>query len=378
MFHALRILQLNSARKYVGEAAHTLNLTEALRQRGHSVWLGLRKNYETIERAAERHLEPIGFNMPHRWWPPQDAPDIHGIARLVKREKINLIHAHRGKDHWQAVFASRLYGLNVPVIRTRHVVTPLRNHAANRWLARRTAAMVLVSKAVEYDVRHSGLFEPSHLAFIPGGINLSLFNPATKERRQDSRTELGLEPDALVAIYVARFAVVKAHDVLLEAWQFVRAQLPHARLVLVGAGKFFEDSKALARSLGIDDSVLFLGKRSNIPCLLDAADAGVLASTGSEGFSRAVLEYMASALPTAATRVGAVPDLIVDGVHGKLAPPGNPQALAGAIIAVLNAPLEQRRIWGRAAYEKAEMGYSYASWAEAHEKLYERAITETV
>ena len=52
MFHAHRILQLNSARKFVGEAAHTLNLAEALRRRGHSVWLGLRKNFDTFERAA--------------------------------------------------------------------------------------------------------------------------------------------------------------------------------------------------------------------------------------------------------------------------------------------------------------------------------------
>ena len=192
MFQAHRILQLNSARKYVGEAAHTLNLTEALRQRGHAVWLGLRKNYETYERACARKLDPIGFLMPHRWWPPQDARDIHAIARLVKREKIELIHAHRGKDHWQAVFANRLYGLNVPVIRTRHVVTPLRNHAANRWLARRTAAMVIVSKAVEYDVRHTGMFEAERLIFIPGGVDLSVYNPPTKERRLEARAALGL------------------------------------------------------------------------------------------------------------------------------------------------------------------------------------------
>jgi glycosyltransferase involved in cell wall biosynthesis len=373
---ALRILQLNSARKYIGEAAHTLNLTEALRQRGHTVFLGLRKNYETFERAAARGLEPLGFHMPHRWWPLQDGPDINAIAQLVKRENIDVIHAHRGKDHWQAVFASRLYSLDVPVVRTRHVVTPLRNHAANRWLARRTSAMVLVSKAVEYDVRRAQLFSGDRLVFIPGGIDLSLYNPASTERRFAARRALSLPVDALVVMYVARFAVVKAHNVLLEAWRFVRAQLPGARLVLVGAGKFFEESKALARSLEIDDSVLFLGKRQDVSSLLDAADAGVLASTGSEGFSRAVLEYMASALPTAATRIGAVPDLIEDGVHGKLAKPNDPQSLAGALIAVLGAPQEQRRIWGRAAFEKAEMGYSYASWAEAHERLYARVLAE--
>ncbi|HLX59923.1 MAG TPA: glycosyltransferase family 4 protein [Planctomycetota bacterium] len=377
MFHTLRILQLNSARKYVGEAAHALNLTEALRRRGHAVWLGLRKGYETYDRAVTRNLEPIGFHMPHSWWwPPKNMSDVRAIVRLVRAEKINLIHAHRGTDHWLAVFASRMAGLGVPVVRTRHVVTPLKNHLANRWLARRTAALIAVSKAVEYDVRHTGMFEGPRLAFIPSGIDMSLFNPATKERRAAAREALGISPDAPAAICVARFAAVKAHRVLLDAWRLVRAESPAAMLLLVGAGKFFEESKVLAASLGVQDSVLFLGKRHDVPMLLDAADAGVLASVGSEGFSRAVLEYMAAALPVAATRVGAVPDLIEEGVHGKLAPPENAEALAGALIGVLSAPLEQRRTWGRAAYEKAEQGYSYATWAEAHEKLYAQLLSD--
>lgn len=376
MFQALRILQLNSARKFVGEAAHTLNLTEALRRRGHSVWLGLRKGFETYDRAAARHLEPLGFHMPHRWWPPQDLRDIRAIVRLVRQEKIDFIHAHRGKDHWQAVFANRMFNLNVPVIRTRHVVTPLRNHMANRWLARRTAAMVVVSKSVEYDVRHTEMFAGDRLVFIPGGIDMSLYTPATRERRLAARTALNLASDIPVAICVARFAAVKAHSVLLAAWQLVRATLPDSVLILVGSGKYFEESQALARSLGVQDSIIFLGKRLDVPALLDAADAGVLASIGSEGFSRAVLEYMAAALPTAASRVGAVPDLIEDGVHGKLAVPGDAASLAGALIAVLGATPAQRHVWGRAAYEKAELGYSYANWAEAHEKLYTHLSAE--
>jgi glycosyltransferase involved in cell wall biosynthesis len=376
MFRALRILQLNSARKYVGEAAHTLNLTEALRLRGHAVWLGLRKDHETFERAAARNLAPIPFHMPHRWWPPQDARDIHGIARLVNREKIDVIHTHRGKDHWQAVFANRIYGLDVPVIRTRHVVMPLKIHAANRWLARRTAALITVSKAVDADVRRTKMYAGPHLVFIPGGIDVSLYNPATKERRQAAREALGLPSDALAAMCVARFATVKAHRVLLPAWRIVQGRLPKAFLVMAGAGRLFNESQELAKTLGIEKSVMFLGKRQDVARLLDAADAGVLSSVGSEGFSRAVLEYMAAALPTVATRVGAVPDLIEHNIHGKLAAPDDVESLAEALFGVLGAPAQIRRQWGRAAYEKVEMGYSYASWAMAHEQLYEQALSD--
>ncbi|HYG76681.1 MAG TPA: glycosyltransferase family 4 protein [Planctomycetota bacterium] len=373
-----RILQLNSARKYIGEAAHTLNLTESLRQRGHTVLLGLRKGYDTIERAAARGLEPIGFNMPHRWWPPQDGRDIRHIARLVREHNIEIIHAHRGKDHWQAVFASKLFGLKVPVIRTRHVVTPLSSNAANKWLAKRTAALVVVSQAVQRDVASTGMYG-ERLVFIPGGIDLNLFKPATEAERHAARAKHfpQLPSDALVAVCVARFAVVKAHRVLIAAWKSVSEKLPAARLILIGDGLLFEENKALAASLGISRSIIFAGRSHDVPELLRAADAGVLASVGSEGFSRAVLEYMGAGLPTVGTRVGAVPDLIDDRVHGRLVEPNSETAMAEALLDVLSATSQQRSAWGCAAREKAERGYGYASWAQAHEDLYARVLNRT-
>ncbi|HYF49859.1 MAG TPA: glycosyltransferase family 4 protein [Planctomycetota bacterium] len=365
----LRILQLNSARKYVGEAAHTLNLTEALRRRGHSVWLGLRSGFETIEKAQARKLDPVGFHMPHRWWPPQDGPDIRHIAKLVREHKIELIHAHRGKDHWQAVLAVKLFRLNVPVVRTRHVVTPLSGNPANRWLAKRTAAMVVVSKAVEVDVAGTAMYG-SKTHFIPGGIDLDLFKPAIAEERRLARERLKLAPEVPVAICVARFAMIKAHEVLLAAWKIVQSALPNARLLLVGGGHLMEQNILKAHTLGVKDSVMFLGKRDDVPELLSAADLGVLSSIGSEGFSRAVLEYMSKGLPTVGTRVGAVPDLIEHGVNGWLVPHADDEALGRAILEALTMQPEQRQALGRAARKKAERGYGFDAWARKHEELY--------
>ena len=372
---ALRILQLNSARKYIGEAAHTLNLTEALRREGHAVWLGLRKGYETIERAQARGLEPAGFHMPHRWWPPQDGRDIVRIARMIREQRIDVVHAHRGKDHWQAVFAAKLVRRRVPVLRTRHVVTPWSGNPANRWLARRTAALICVSRAVEQDVRRTGMFDEPRVAMIPGGIDLALFTPAPQERRAKSRTSLDLSADAEVVVCVARFAVVKAHRVLIEAWKVIAAARPAARLLLVGDGPLLERSRQQVTEAGLSSSIAFLGKRSDVPAILDAADAGVLSSVGSEGFSRAVLEYMAAGLPAVGTRVGAVPDLIDDGVHGFVVPPENPADLSAALLRVLEANAEQRRAWGAAARAKAEQSHGYAAWARRHAELYRRVLS---
>jgi glycosyltransferase involved in cell wall biosynthesis len=372
----LRILQLNSARLYIGEAAHTLNLTEALRLAGHSVWLGLRRGYLTCRTASERKLDPIPFHLPHRWWPPRDLSDMWRLARLVRRHDIQLIHTHRGKDHWLAALAVQLFKLAVPVIRTRHVVTPTRGHFGNRWLARRTARMIVVSRAVAAEVAAHGLYPPGRVCYIPGGVNLESFVP--RGRRQQVRGKLGLGQSVPVAVCVARFAVVKGHRYLLRAWREVRRTLPDAVLLLVGDGALRGEAELLARELGLQDAVQFLGKRKGdeIPELLEAADVGAISSVGSEGFSRAALEYLAMGLPVVASWVGALPDLVDNKVCGRLVPPRDPGALSAALTEVLTAGPEQRAAWGQAGREKAHAFHSYPAWAGAHERLYGEVLEE--
>ena len=373
----MRILQLNSARLFVGEAAHTLNLTVALRQAGHDVWLGLRKGKFALEVAQRRNLNPIEFNLNKRFWLPDELPDMRKIAKLVRNDKIQLIHVHRSKEHWQSVMTAKLFRLGIPIIRTRHVVTPLKKHAANRWLARRTARMIAVSKAVEADIQSTGMYGDDRLVFIPGGVDLDHF--LIRGRRDEVRRELGVSLDAHVAIYVARFAKVKAHRVLLDAWATLRRRRPDAVLLLVGDGALRPELEAQAKQLGLGtDALRFLGLRpyKELPGLLEAADVGVLASIGSEGFSRAVLEYMSMNRPVVATRVGAVPDLIANGVSGYLVPPENSAALTDALDRVLHLSAEERDKMGRQGRAKAEAEHSYRHWAESHVRLYEDVLKE--
>jgi glycosyltransferase involved in cell wall biosynthesis len=372
---ALRILQLNSARLFVGEAAHTLNLTEALRRAGHHVCLGLRKDQFTIEVARRRQLDPIEFNLVKRFWLPNELPDMRKLARLVRDEGIQLVHVHRSKEHWMSVLASRFHRLKVPIVRTRHVVTPLKKHAANRWLAKRTAKMITVSRAVEADVRSTRMYRDENLAFIPGGVDLEHFR--VRDRRDEIRRELKLSSDAPVAVCVARFAKVKAHRVLLDAWAKVRRERPAAVLLLVGEGALRPEIEAQAERLGLStEAVRFLGGWPNkdLPRLLESADVGVLASVGSEGFSRAVLEYLSMSRPVVATRVGAIPDLVTEGGSGRLVPPEDADALAGALSHVFRLSPGEREEMGRQGRAKAERDHSYACWAQTHVRLYENVI----
>jgi glycosyltransferase involved in cell wall biosynthesis len=100
----------------------------------------------------------------------------------------------------------------------------------------------------------------------------------------------------------------------------------------------------------------------------------VLASVGSEGFSRAVLEYLSMNLPAVGTRIGAIPDLITDGVSGRLVAPEDAGAMAQALLEVLRWPADRRAEMGREGRAKAEREHGYASWAQTHVRLYEDVL----
>jgi glycosyltransferase involved in cell wall biosynthesis len=378
---SLRILQLNSARLYVGEAAHTLNLTEALRQAGHEIELGLREGHRTFEVARTRGLNPSGYHMPKGFRPAPNLADLRKLTKTVKEKKIQLIHTHRGQDHWQAAMAVKLYGLKVPVIRTRHVVTPWKNSAFNRWLAKRTAAVVAVSSPVETDVKSNGLFSPEKVRLIPGGIDFSIFSP--KGTREATRKELGYAPDETVCVIVARFAKIKGHEFLREAWKHIQANPPKGskpRLVMIGWGQYREEIIHSGRAMGL--KIEYWNPEENadpqpqIARVLEACDIGLLCSLGSEGFSRAVLEYMALGLPVIGTKVGAVPDLVKDGQNGTLIEAGDANVLAAALTQFLTKPKSELKQMGARGREIAEANHSYSVWVKAHEKLYTEILAK--
>ena len=375
-----RILQLNSARLYVGEAAHTVNLTDALRQAGHEVVLGLREGHRTFEVAQTRGLNPTGFNMPKGFRPGPNLADLRKISRTVKEKKIQLIHAHRGQDHWQAAMAVKLFGLKIPVIRTRHVVTPWKNSAFNRWLAKRTAAVVAVSTPIDADVKSNALFTPEKVRLIPGGIDFSTFSP--KGTREQTRKELGFAPDETVCVIVARFAKIKGHEFLREAWKTIQAAPPPGvkpRLIMIGWGQYREEIIHSGRAMGLKieywNPEEGADPQPQIARVLEACDLGLLCSLGSEGFSRAVLEYLAMSLPVIGTRVGAVPDLIEDGVNGALIEAGDATVLAAALVKFLSKPKAELQRMGALGLQKAQARHSYAAWVKAHEQLYGEVLS---
>jgi len=193
-------------------------------------------------------------------------------------------------------------------------------------------------------------------------------DPAT---RAELRAELGLGPEDTVLICVARFAPQKAHDVLLRAFDLARAEVPHLRLLLVGDDPFGdgrERAEALARELGIEGCT-FAGIRRDVPQLIAASDIFCMTSLW-EGLGLVFLEAMAAGLPVVASRVSAVPEVVVDGETGLLAPVGEAPEYARRFVQLAQDPAERRRM-GLAGRERVLSAFDLDRMVEQTLAVYE-------
>jgi glycosyltransferase involved in cell wall biosynthesis len=208
----------------------------------------------------------------------------------------------------------------------------------------------------------------AQLLAVPNGIRVDGFSVASQERRLALRSVLGFASDVRIVGSVGRLNPVKDQATLLRAFARMHAQLPDTVLALVGDGALREALQSQATALGVGDAVRFLGDRGDVRQLLQGFDLFVLSSL-SEGYSMALLEACASGLPIVATDVGGNREIVVDGRNGVLVPPGNADALADAMSALLRETDRTERM-GQAGRDWALREASVETMASRYDTLY--------
>jgi glycosyltransferase involved in cell wall biosynthesis len=343
---SLTILHLVANRWWTGSADPVLRLLEGLRARGHRPLLGLIPGDRFEVKAREAGFPPLpGLHLSSRVAPLALARDVSRLRRVIRSERVDLIHAHHSHDHWLAWLAARRA---VPLVRTFHNLRSVRSGRLDRWLYARTAALFAVSRQIEARCREIGL--RSRVVWTPGTADLARFAADADGASIREEFKLGEVP---VVVTVSRLAANRGHELLLNAFRIVLGDVPHARLLLVGKGETRARLEQTVVEMGLGGQVIFTGYRDrDLPEVLAAADCFALMAAGSDDSCRAALEAMAAARPVVARRVGALPETIAHGETGLLVDEDRPESVAAALRAILG-DRERARTMGRAGRARA-------------------------
>lgn len=291
------------------------------------------------------------------------------MIRLMRRRRVDaVVTVGTGGDK---MFWGRLaaYAAGVPVICSALHSTglPDRVERLNRLLAPLTDAFVAVAEPhARYIAEHEGC--PARKVFvIPNGVDTDRFRPRWPDERL--RRRLGLPDAAPVVAIVAALRPEKNHALFLEASARVRAELPEARMLIVGDGPCRAELEALSERLGLAGAVHFAGTRRDVPEILSIADVVVL-SSHMEANPVCLLEAMACEKPVVATAVGSVGEVVRDGRTGWLVPPGDAEAMARRIVDLLRDPPSAAAL-GRAGREEVLSHWSIDRMVSGYESMIE-------
>ncbi len=300
------------------------------------------------------------------------------LVGYLRRERINLLHSHNRYAHLIGRPAAAL--ARSPVVSSVHYLTEddlgwrgatrrMLDHLSARALCTR---IVCVSEAQrQVYCRAAGL--PSGRAeVLRTGIDTRRFLPDPAARAR-VRLTLGIPESALVYVAVAVLRPAKRVNLLLDALTRVRSRAgaSRARLLVVGAGPERDALEAQAARLGLAETVCFLGLRADVPELLAAADIYVHPSQA-EALPTGVLEAMAVGLPVVAADVGGVSEIVLDGETGWLVPPGDVEALAEAMLSLLDTT--RRAALGESGRRWVQQHAGEDAWLDRFEALYQGAI----
>ena len=306
---------------------------------------------------------------------------IWRLCRLLREGNHDLVHTHLIHADLYGTLVAKLAGVPI-IVSTKHNDNAFRRHPFYAFLDRLAAKfadkIIVISDHLKRFFVEIEKLDPRKMTRIYYGLDAAWVEGRSSKIAKpiSVQEELGIPPDTPLAGIIARLNPQKGHTYLLTAFAKVIEALPEARLLIVGDGNLRRDLERQARELQITRRVTFTGWRDDIPHIMADLNFLLLPSLW-EGFGLVLLEAMMMGKPIVASKVSAIPEIVVDGVTGLLVPPRDPEALAGAIIALLQ-DRERGEAMGQAGRARVEKHFSVERMVQQTEALYEELVREKV
>jgi len=362
----VKIAHLDTGRDWRGGQAQVMHLLPGLRARGHeSVLLG--PPSPLLERAARE-----GFEVhPWRVRGDLDLPGAMAAAARLRSLGADLVHAHTAGAHVAGFLAARSSG--VPVVVARRVAVPPGGLSSRFKYRLGIDRYLCVSRSVIEVLARAGV-PRSRLAWVPSGVELTAPGEAAGSSARDPadppppslHAEIGAPAGAPIVGTVASLTREKRHGDILGAAVRVLERFPDTHFVWIGDGERRQALESLRRTLGLETRVHLLGFRRDARRLMKEFTVCVLASV-LEGLGTSLLDAQALGVPVIATRVGGIPEVVADGVTGRMVGPCQPEELAQAVFEALDRP-QERACWAARALESVR--------AFSVDRMVERTLAE--
>ena len=290
------------------------------------------------------------------------------LVKILRRERIDILHTFLFWANILGRFTGRI--ARVPIIISSEECINLRkkkiailiDRLTSRWADR----IVVISKAIKNTLVERERISPEKIEVIYNGIDLNSFKTEDK-KEEDSIPKVGI---------VGRLHPDKGHRYFLKAAAQIVKKEPRVEFLIVGNGPLRKELGALSNKLGLSGKVIFAGERRDILKIISSLDILVLSSL-EEGLGNVLLEAMATGKPVIATKVGGVPEVVLDGETGILVPPRNPEALAQVTLKLLTNRALAKRM-GQAGRRRVEKYFTIDRMVKETEKVYNNFIKEKI
>lgn len=381
----IRVLRLFSRLNVGGPAVHVLLLSAGLGPRGYRTELVVGREAETEGNmqhlAAELGVAPrLLPGLGREIHPLRDLAVLLQVRRLIRDFRPHVVHTHTAKAGVLGRLAARWCRVPV-VVHTFHghvlrgYFGPVKSalfRGLERYLAKLTDVLIAVSERVAQNLVSLGVAPRERFRVLPLGLHLGPLTGALP--RGALRREAGFPDSAPLVGVVGRLVQIKDLPVFLRAAEIARKSLPDLCFSLVGDGQERSLLEGEAVRLGLKPGALhFHGWHTDLPAVYGDLDLVVNCSLN-EGTPVALIEAMAAGRPVIATCVGGTPDLLEEGRFGRLVPPGDPAALAAAILDVLGGGAARARERARAARTHVLAHYSAERLVDDMDALYRELL----
>jgi L-malate glycosyltransferase len=328
-------LHIDTARTWRGGQNQVLLTVLGLRVLGHKAVLVAHPEGELYRRASEGpDLVPLATRN------EIDLSAAWKLSRIIKQFKPQIVHAH---DPHAAAMAALGLSFSAPeprpaIVASRRVDFHLQAHSFSRWKYRQVDLFIAASDAIKQVLEHDSI-PAARIVVVHDGIDVARIQ---RLPTVDVHGEYWLPHGVPVLANVGALVGHKGQKHLVDAMPIVLRQVPDAHLIIFGEGELRQPLERQIKDLRLEKHVLLPGFREDVLQLAKSIDLFVMSSV-TEGLGSTVLDAMAMKLAVVGTIAGGIPEAVVNGETGILVPPGDPRALAGAIVRLLkDRPLRQK------------------------------------